>query len=578
MFRTVQSKIYGIFATAGLIVVVTVILVAFWIQGAMSDLMIDSLSSTSDVQDALREIGIARNIGIVGLSAFVGVLCVSAVYLSRRISGFVHESDVMVHSMSQGHINRRLKFSNNDDLAQTKKALNDFANVLETEVMAPMLQLAQGDLTFEANPFDNRDVLRGSIKQLCTDLNKTMRLIKKTASEIGTASGSLADSSTRLSQGTTESAASLQEIAASMNEISGQTTAAAERAKRANVLSSEAHQAASDGKQQMEEMIVAIKEINEAGENIGKIIKVIDDIAFQTNMLALNAAVEAARAGKHGKGFAVVAEEVRSLAYRSAKAAQETTELIEASVEKSTKGNVVAEKTFSDFGRIVDLISKAAIFINEIADSSNEQAVGIKQINIGLSQIDLVIQQNTVSAEAAESTSGTLATLSRELNTLLQRFALAGDGPAKLIRWTDDLNTGVPEMDRQHQRLIELINGLFDAMKKNSEQSIIAKHVDGLAEYTVTHFDQEEQLMARYHYPEIEAHKRIHKKFVAKVNEFNKRIHSEERVSAADIITFLKDWLISHIQHKDRDGYAVLVRALRAQQQKADSHQPMYFG
>ena len=289
--------------------------------------------------------------------------------------------------------------------------------------------IARGDLTQDVVVSSSKDQLGNALQVMLDGLREMVGGIQIAGEQIASGSGQVADASQALSQGATESAASLEEVTASMNQMAGQVRGSAENASTANQLSSESQKAAETGDKQMAEMVSAMEEINQAGQNISKIIKVIDEIAFQTNLLALNAAVEAARAGQHGKGFAVVAEEVRNLAARSAKAAEETAELIEGSVALTDRGAQMAQQTAAGLKDIMGGTTKVSDLLEEIAAASNEQAQGISEVTTGLSQIDQVTQQNTASAEESAAASEELSGQAMQMLEMMKKFKLNNDAP-----------------------------------------------------------------------------------------------------------------------------------------------------
>ena len=285
-------------------------------------------------------------------------------------------------------------------------------------------EIAGGNLAVKVMKLSAKDMLGNALETMVGKLSAMVAEINRSADNVATGARQMSATSQALSQGATEQASSLEEISSSIHEIAAQTKRNSENATLASRLAAETTMLARRGNERMGRMVAAMKEINESSRNISRIIRVIDEIAFQTNLLALNAAVEAARAGRHGKGFAVVAEEVRSLAARSAKAARETSNLIEGSVKKVEDGSEIADTTATALQEIVSAASQMTDLAAEIATACNEQAQGVSQITAGLGQVDQVTQQNTAYAEESAASAHELSDQAMSLQRLMRAFKL----------------------------------------------------------------------------------------------------------------------------------------------------------
>jgi methyl-accepting chemotaxis protein len=347
----------------------------------------------------------------------IAIAMVLAIIITRPIVKGVEYT----RQVALGDVSAQLDIDQADEIGVLADSVNALVNNLRNMVGSAEL-IAAGDLTAEVTPLSAKDALGHALKSMVAKLSETMAEINVAANNVAAGAEQMNSTSQSMSQGATEQASSLEEISSSMNEIAAQTRQNAENASHANRLSAETKALAVRGDEQMNRMVAAMKEINDSGRSISKIIKVIDEIAFQTNLLALNAAVEAARAGKHGKGFAVVAEEVRTLAARSAKAAKETADLIEGSLKRAHDGTGIADKTAEALREIVSSTAKMTDLAGEIAAAYNEQAQSIAQITTGLGQVDQVTQQNTAFAEESASAAEELSSQAMVLQQLVGAF------------------------------------------------------------------------------------------------------------------------------------------------------------
>lgn len=302
----------------------------------------------------------------------------------------------------------------------------EFLRAYVEEITHTLEEMSRGNFDLEITNLYCGDFLaiKKALNQIAASLSTTLYDINVAASQVDIGAQQISDSGQALSHGTTEQASSIQELTASIEEVAAETKRNAQNANEANELAINVRSNAEVGNSQMVKMVAAMSEINDSSHNISKIIKVIDDIAFQTNILALNAAVEAARAGQHGKGFAVVAEEVRTLAARSAEAAKETTGLIEGSIDKVEVGTKIADETALGLAEILKQIEKVTDLVGRIARASNDQASEIAQINQGIEAVSQVVQTNSATAEQSAAASEELSGQAEMLKQMVDAFKL----------------------------------------------------------------------------------------------------------------------------------------------------------
>ncbi|HCD46109.1 MAG TPA: hypothetical protein DEQ64_20755 [Lachnoclostridium sp.] len=363
-------------------------------------------------------------------AAILLLLVVSAVasfiicrVLNRSIVRPLKILNNIARQLSVGDASANVRVLTKDEVGELMKSFK--AMVENTRSQAQTAEaIAGGDLTVHVKINSEKDVLGIALSSIVEKNNHILSQICDTSGQVLNGAGQISEASIRLSEGAAHQSGSLQELAAAVSEVKNQIGLSSEHAEMARTCANDVRHGAVDGNRHMEEMLRAMDEINVSSSNISKIIKAIEDIAFQTNLLSLNASVEAARAGQYGKGFAVVADEVRSLAARSAKAAKETADMIENSIQRAEHGMSIAKTTADAFNKIVGGVEEVAGLAEKIAGASSEQASGIARINDEISQVSTVVQANSAASEESTAATAQMYKQAETLKEMVQTFKL----------------------------------------------------------------------------------------------------------------------------------------------------------
>ncbi|WRS28547.1 methyl-accepting chemotaxis protein [Oscillospiraceae bacterium MB08-C2-2] len=351
---------------------------------------------------------------------------VAGLYIANIVAAPTQELAEAARRIALGDVDVQLEVRSKDELGVLAEAFNEMAGAIQ-EQAGVLSVIATGDYTSSIQVRSEKDVVNRAISQMLDSNNKLISEIRGAAGQVSAGAQQVAQGAQELASGASQQAASVEEFSATLDSVRIQTADNASAAQKALELTRESEALMSNTIGSMNRVLESMQSIDESSKNITRIIKVIDDIAFQTNILALNAAVEAARAGQHGKGFAVVADEVRNLAAKSAAAAKETALLIEGSSQNVQEGNRIVERANSDLAAVTKTSAENQNWIRQIAAASESQNQAIVELNSGIDQIAQVVQANSAASEQSAAASEEMSAQAGVLNGVVERFRLRQD-------------------------------------------------------------------------------------------------------------------------------------------------------
>lgn len=384
----------------------------------------------TEVSNNLTQTGVIIMVVMVSVIIFGFIVAVViALNIAKSISKPMVQLEKAALKMAEGDYDAVITYKSHDEvgsLSQSMRTMMETTKMIIMDATRGLSEIARGnfDVAPETEYIGVFNGIETAMIKIITDLSDTMSQIQMAADQVSSGSEQVSSGAQALAQGATEQASSVEELSAAISEISDQVKSNSKNAGDANELVGVVGGNIDESNQQMIQMMGAMTEISTSSAQISKIIKAIEDIAFQTNILALNAAVEAARAGSAGKGFAVVADEVRNLATKSSEAAKQTNALIENSVKSVENGSKIAGKTAKSLAEVVTGAREVTALINKISQATFEQSTSITQINQGVEQISSVVQTNSATSEESAAASEELSSQANLMKELISQFQL----------------------------------------------------------------------------------------------------------------------------------------------------------
>ncbi len=532
------------------------------VREAVSDNSNSTLAKITDSSKKLSDK--SRNYSalgaIVGFFLVFFILLANARSILKLLGGEPAQMVELASEIADGNLKDRGK--NSAPVGSLQASLNEMTSRLRSLIANIVMEGRTLAGTSTELALSAEDMARGA-EQSSAKADTVAAATEEMSANMATVTAA----SEQAAQNVTVMATAMEEMSKAIQEIAGNTTDASN-------MTTEAVGYAKSSTQK-------VNLLGKAALEISKVTEVITEISEQTNLLALNATIEAARAGEAGKGFAVVANEIKELAKQTSEATSEIKNKIE-SIQSSTdetvtdisKINSVIESVNEIVSTIASAIEEQSATASDISDNVNNTANGISEVNENVSQASMVAGEiakditevSQVSQEAkqgslrlqenAEELNQIAATINREtgrfdLGDQVKGQSTSRDTNRPIMRWNQGLSVGLNSIDEQHKRLIDLINKLFYEMNSGNGKQAVSGALAKLIQYTETHFGFEEDLFDKHGYKEREAHKKIHKKLVAQVMDFQKQFNSGDKDISIDLLDFLKDWLIKHIQGTD---------------------------